>query len=117
MAALGYTTTRALAAVTTGDMVIRETRLPGRFSPRRLSHIRVGTFELFASRGDGRSPPSRGLRHRQTLSRGCAIIASIAGRFWTASSRDRPSWSRVGCLRFHPRRDEYGQHVDSRGEK
>lgn len=53
MAALGIPTTRALAAVTTGDMVIRETRLPGAVLTRvASSHIRVGTFELFASRGD-----------------------------------------------------------------
>jgi serine/tyrosine/threonine adenylyltransferase len=53
MAALGIPTTRALAAVTTGDHVIRETKLPGAVLTRvASSHIRVGTFEFFASRGD-----------------------------------------------------------------
>ncbi|MDQ3252540.1 MAG: protein adenylyltransferase SelO family protein, partial [Acidobacteriota bacterium] len=53
MAALGIPTTRALAAVTTGEVVIRETVLPGAVLTRvASSHIRVGTFQFFASRGD-----------------------------------------------------------------
>ncbi|HEX8146854.1 MAG TPA: YdiU family protein [Pyrinomonadaceae bacterium] len=53
MAALGIPTTRALAAVTTGEAVIRETLLPGAILTRvASSHIRVGTFQFFASRGD-----------------------------------------------------------------
>jgi uncharacterized protein YdiU (UPF0061 family) len=53
MAALGIPTTRALAAVTTGDKVIRETYLPGAVLTRvASSHIRIGTFEFFAARGD-----------------------------------------------------------------
>jgi serine/tyrosine/threonine adenylyltransferase len=53
MAALGIPTTRALAAVVTGDTVIREERLPGAVLTRvASSHIRVGTFEYFATRGD-----------------------------------------------------------------
>ena len=53
MAALGIPTTRALAAVTTGESVYRETALPGAILTRvAASHIRVGTFQFFASRGD-----------------------------------------------------------------
>jgi uncharacterized protein YdiU (UPF0061 family) len=53
MAALGIPTTRALAAVTTGERVRRETMLPGAVLARvASSHIRVGTFQFFASRGD-----------------------------------------------------------------
>ncbi|HEX8280421.1 MAG TPA: YdiU family protein, partial [Chthoniobacterales bacterium] len=53
MAALGIPTTRALAAVTTGEEVIRETMLPGAvFTRVASSHIRVGTFQFFAARGD-----------------------------------------------------------------
>jgi serine/tyrosine/threonine adenylyltransferase len=53
MAALGIPTTRALAAVTTGDEVARETLLPGAVLTRvAASHIRVGTFQYFAARGD-----------------------------------------------------------------
>ncbi|MBW3572815.1 MAG: YdiU family protein, partial [Gemmatimonadetes bacterium] len=53
MEALGIPTTRALAAVTTGERVIRETMLPSAVLARvAASHIRVGTFQFFASRGD-----------------------------------------------------------------
>ncbi|MBD9527898.1 YdiU family protein [Paracoccus sp. PAR01] len=53
MAAFGVPTTRALAAVTTGEQVIRETLLPGAVLTRvASSHIRVGTFEFYAARGD-----------------------------------------------------------------
>jgi uncharacterized protein YdiU (UPF0061 family) len=53
MHALGIPTTRALAAVTTGEPVYRETALPGAVLTRvAASHIRVGTFEFFAARGD-----------------------------------------------------------------
>jgi len=53
MAALGIPTTRALAAVVTGEPVVRETILPGAILTRvASSHIRVGTFQYFAARGD-----------------------------------------------------------------
>ena len=53
MAALGVPTTRALAAVTTGQPVLRETALPGAVLTRvAASHIRVGTFQYIAARGD-----------------------------------------------------------------
>jgi len=53
MSALGVPTTRALAAVTTGETVARETMLPGAVLTRvAASHIRVGTFQYFAARGD-----------------------------------------------------------------
>ena len=53
MAALGIPTTRALAAVATGETVYREEPLPGAVLTRvASSHIRVGTFQFFASRGD-----------------------------------------------------------------
>jgi uncharacterized protein YdiU (UPF0061 family) len=53
MAALGIPTTRALAAATTGQSVVREKLLPGAVIARvASSHIRVGTFQFFAARGD-----------------------------------------------------------------
>jgi uncharacterized protein YdiU (UPF0061 family) len=53
MAALEIPTTRTLAAVTTGEKVYRETVLPGAVLTRiASSHIRVGTFQFFAARGD-----------------------------------------------------------------
>src|SRR6195256_2796009 len=53
MFALGIPTTRSLAAVTTGETVRREIPLPGAVLTRGASsHIRVGTFQFFAARGD-----------------------------------------------------------------
>jgi serine/tyrosine/threonine adenylyltransferase len=53
MHALGIPTTRSLAAVATGEVVRRETRLPGAILTRvAASHVRVGTFEYFAARRD-----------------------------------------------------------------
>jgi serine/tyrosine/threonine adenylyltransferase len=53
MFALGIPTTRSLAAVITGEHVMRETALPGAVLTRvASSHIRVGTFQYFAARGD-----------------------------------------------------------------
>ncbi|MFZ4534412.1 MAG: protein adenylyltransferase SelO, partial [Alsobacter sp.] len=53
MAALGIPTTRALAAAATGAPVLREAILPGAILTRiAASHLRVGTFQFFAARGD-----------------------------------------------------------------
>lgn len=53
MYALGVPSTRALAAVTTGEPVYRKQRVPGAVLTRvAASHVRVGTFEYFAARGD-----------------------------------------------------------------
>jgi uncharacterized protein YdiU (UPF0061 family) len=51
--ALGIPATRALAAVSTGEDVFREMPQPGAILTRvAASHIRVGTFQFFAARGD-----------------------------------------------------------------
>ncbi|HEY3700000.1 MAG TPA: YdiU family protein [Spongiibacteraceae bacterium] len=53
MAALGVPTTRSLAAVTTGENVVRENLLPGAVLTRvASSHIRIGTFQFFSARND-----------------------------------------------------------------
>ena len=53
MHALGIPTTRALAVAATGEPVYRERPLPGAVLTRvAASHLRVGTFQFFASRGD-----------------------------------------------------------------
>ncbi len=53
MCALGIPATRALAAVATGESVNREKALPGAILTRvAASHVRVGTFQYFAARGD-----------------------------------------------------------------
>ena len=52
-AAMGIPATRSLAVVTTGELVSRETHLPGAVLARvAQSHIRVGTFQYFAGRDD-----------------------------------------------------------------
>src|SRR5438132_5839804 len=51
--ALGIPTTRSLAVVTTGEPVFREDTLPGAVLTRvAASHLRVGTFQYFAARGE-----------------------------------------------------------------
>jgi uncharacterized protein YdiU (UPF0061 family) len=53
MHVLGIPATRSLAAVASGELVRRETPLPGAILTRvAASHVRVGTFEYFAARGD-----------------------------------------------------------------
>ena len=53
MAAFGIPTTRSLAAVATGEYVLREDALPGAVLARTAaSHLRVGTFQYFAARRD-----------------------------------------------------------------
>lgn len=53
MAALGVPSTRALAAVTTGERVVRDGIEPGAILTRvAASHLRVGTMQFFAARED-----------------------------------------------------------------
>ena len=53
MHALGIPTTRALAALTTGEEINREGPKPGAVLARvASSHLRVGTFQFFAARGE-----------------------------------------------------------------
>ena len=53
MASLGIPTTRSLAVVATGEPVLRMKALPGAILTRvAASHIRVGTFQYVAARGD-----------------------------------------------------------------
>jgi uncharacterized protein YdiU (UPF0061 family) len=56
MHALRIPTTRALAVAATGEQVFRERVLPGAVLTRvAASHIRVGTFQFHAARGDAES--------------------------------------------------------------
>ncbi len=53
MHALGIPTTRALAAVETGEVVLRDGMLPGAVLTRvAKSHLRVGSFQVYAARGE-----------------------------------------------------------------
>lgn len=52
MAAVCVRTSRALAAVTTGDVIYRDTRVPGAVLTRvAASHIRIGTFQYASIHG------------------------------------------------------------------
>lgn len=52
MHALGISTTRSLAVVTTGESVLRETDQPGAILTRvAASHLRVGTFQYMSNYG------------------------------------------------------------------
>jgi uncharacterized protein YdiU (UPF0061 family) len=78
MAALGIPSTRALAAVATGEEVIRDGVSPGAVLTRvASSHIRVGTFQYFAARGD---------------QEGVRLLADhvLARHYPEAASRERP---------------------------
>ncbi|MBK1720716.1 protein adenylyltransferase SelO [Thiocystis violacea] len=53
MHAFAIPTTRALAAVTTGEQVYRDAAMPGAVLTRvARSHVRIGTFEYFLARKD-----------------------------------------------------------------
>ena len=84
MAALGIPTTRALAAVTTGEAVLRETALPGAVLTRvAASHIRVGTFQyLRRARRRGGAAAAGRPRHRPPLPGGRAARRSPTARCW-----------------------------------
>ena len=90
MAALGIPTTRALAAVTTGKSVFRETVLPGAVLARvASSHVRVGTFQYFAARGDPRRFAFSRTMSWPGTTRSSSILSSHTSRSSKASSFDR----------------------------
>ena len=97
MFALGIPTTRSLAAVITGENVMRETVLPGAVLTRvASSHIRVGTFQFFAARGD-----TDGVRQLadHVIARHYPDVATPIGPITPcskASSRGRPISSHAG---------------------
>jgi uncharacterized protein YdiU (UPF0061 family) len=99
MHALGVPTTRALAAVTTGEMVYREARLPGAVLTRvASSHLRVGTFQYFAARGD-----TVALRHLadMALTRhypGTTDALGLLGQAVAAQARLVAQWMALGFI-------------------
>ena len=103
MAALGIPTTRALSAVLTGESVRRETLLPGAVLARvASSHIRVGTFQFFAARGDTASVKALAdhaiARHYPDAARTArpyrAFLEALTGRQATLVAR----WLLVGFI-------------------
>ncbi|QYK43351.1 MAG: YdiU family protein [Paracoccaceae bacterium] len=101
MAALGIPTTRTLGVATTGRGVWREAEMPGAAMARvAASHIRVGTFQFFAARGD-RDRLARLLahavaRHDPDLAAGDALgfLDRVAGRQAALIAR----WMGVGFI-------------------
>jgi uncharacterized protein YdiU (UPF0061 family) len=103
MHALGIPTTRSLAAVATGESVWRERPLPGAILTRvAASHVRIGTFEYFAARGDRealellidhvlrRHLPEAAREPRPAL----ALLAEVVGR----QARLVAAWMQVGFV-------------------
>lgn len=88
MHALGVPTTRALAAVATGERVQRETGLPGAILTRvAASHIRIGTFEYLASRRDSANlhmlidyTLARHYPHADGEDKGLTLLSVYAGK-------------------------------------
>ncbi len=75
MAAYGIPTTRALAVIATGEPVFRESILPGAIVVRVAeSHVRVGTFQYFAARGDDEGV---GLLLRDVVARSYPDLAGL----------------------------------------
>lgn len=86
MHALGVPTTRALAAVLTGEDVYRDKLLPGAVLARTASsHIRVGTFQYFAAQGD--------YKKVQQLA-----DYTIARHFPTLKSKNQPYLELLRCI-------------------
>jgi len=103
MHALGVPTTRALAAVSTGETVQRETPLAGGvFTRVASSHIRVGTFQYFATRDDvdgvreladfaiARHYPEAAAAKNPYLEFLCSVI--------TAQAKLIPQWLHLGFI-------------------
>jgi uncharacterized protein YdiU (UPF0061 family) len=113
MAALGVPTTRALAAVTTGERVLRETALPGAVLTRvAASHLRVGTFQYFSARGD-----TEGIRRLAdyAIARHYpeAALARLPYRALLDGviARQAAPGRAVDAPRLHPWRDKHRQHL------
>jgi serine/tyrosine/threonine adenylyltransferase len=103
MHALGIPTTRSLAVVTTGESVRREEILPGAILTRvASSHVRVGTFEYFAARGDVDAIRILAdyviARHYPESSRGAAPYLALLAGMTARQASLVASWMHVGFI-------------------
>lgn len=99
MHALGIPTTRALAAVTTGDQVYREALLPGAVLTRVApSHLRVGVFQFFSARGE--IEPLEALFHHACTLHGTGAItpSELLEVAVAAQARLVAQWMSVGFI-------------------
>ncbi|WP_462325950.1 protein adenylyltransferase SelO [Desulfoplanes sp.] len=104
MHALGVPTTRCLGVVTTGEPVMRETLLPGAVVTRvASSHIRIGTFQYFAAKGDIRSLETlctytMERHYPELLNRGDNRYLTLFERLMERQIRLVVEWMRVGFI-------------------
>lgn len=104
MHALDIPTTRALAMVTTGEKVFRQTGyIPGGILTRvATSHIRVGTFEYFTSRQDNEALKELTdyaiKRHFPELSSSETPYRHFFKRVCEAHAQLIPRWMQVGFI-------------------
>lgn len=103
MAALGIPTTRALAAVATGEWVYRDTILPGAVLTRvSRGLVRVGTFQYFAARND--TDAIRALadytisRHYPDASRATNAYSALLQSVVEAQAKLIARWMLVGFI-------------------
>ncbi len=103
MAALGVPTTRALAAVTTGEQVVRESFLPGGILTRvASSHIRIGTFQFFSAQGDIESVKALADyvidRHYPRAGDSSEPYSELLNRVIAAQARLIAQWMAIGFI-------------------
>ena len=103
MYALGISTTRSLAFVTTGEPVFRETALAGAIITRvASSHIRIGMFEYFAARGDLEALKTLSdyaiSRHYPDCAREENPYISLLKKVMDAQAKLIASWMSVGFI-------------------
>ena len=100
---LGIRTTRALAAVTTGEAVYRETVLPGAVLTRvAASHIRIGTFEYFRVRNQQEAVKQLAdyviQRHYPHVAAATNPYLALLGAVMDAQARLVSSWLHVAFI-------------------
>jgi uncharacterized protein YdiU (UPF0061 family) len=103
MHALGIPTTRSLAVVATGEPVFRDTLLPGAVLARvAASHLRVGTFEYFAARGDLEAVRALAdyaiARHYPGLQESSTPYLAFLDAVCEAQARLTARWMQVGFI-------------------
>ncbi|MEQ8666222.1 MAG: YdiU family protein [Rhodospirillales bacterium] len=103
MHALGIPTTRALAAVTTGEAVYRDDVLPGAVLTRvAASHLRIGTFEYFTARRDAEAVKTlidyAIDRHYPDIDKGAGAAAALLEGVLRRQSSLVAKWLSVGFI-------------------
>lgn len=100
---LGIPTTRALAMTTSGEKVYREQELPGGvFTRVASSHIRIGSFEYFASRSDFDAVKTLADytidRHYPELKESGNPYAALLGKVCSVQAKLVAGWMRIGFI-------------------